>query len=230
MSLERYAVYWAPELDHPLWEAGCAWLGRDPRAALGTPPLRPHVEVPSRYGFHATLKAPMHLVPGCTPQRFLRAVADLAASQPAFEMPDLHVAWLDRFVALRPPDLLAPGHPLQRLADACVTALDGHRGPPSASERARAGVALDPDRQALQARWGYPHVLHHWRFHATLSNRFDDTVAPDAQGVFEAASTAFAAALQVPSTSRSVCVFRQSAPGAVFTLIERLPLAAVKSA
>ena len=32
MTVHRYALYFAPAGDHPLWAAGCVWLG----------PERPH--------------------------------------------------------------------------------------------------------------------------------------------------------------------------------------------
>ncbi|MFO0232177.1 MAG: hypothetical protein ACK51M_03795 [Burkholderiales bacterium] len=52
----RYATYWVPAPGHPLWTAGCTWLGRDPRDG-GAPgsPARGHVAAPWRYGVHATL-------------------------------------------------------------------------------------------------------------------------------------------------------------------------------
>ena len=31
-SSARHAIYWAPDLAHPLWSAGCDWLGRDAAA------------------------------------------------------------------------------------------------------------------------------------------------------------------------------------------------------
>ena len=60
----RYAVYWTPPADHPLWRAGCDWLGRDAeRAQVDRPGEGPEAltRAPRRYGFHATLKAPMRL-------------------------------------------------------------------------------------------------------------------------------------------------------------------------
>ena len=61
----RYAVYWMPEPGHPLWAAGCTWLGRDGGAGgAGGGPARRHVASPWRYGFHATLKAPLRFAPG----------------------------------------------------------------------------------------------------------------------------------------------------------------------
>lgn len=69
MTGSRWAVYWTPEPAHPLWRAGCEWLGRDPAADTdGVPP--PHRRAPWRYGFHATLKAPMPLRDAIDPALF----------------------------------------------------------------------------------------------------------------------------------------------------------------
>lgn len=222
----RYAVYWAPDDPHPLWQAGCAWLGRDPGAGRPlTGPARAHVHEPWRYGFHATLKAPMRLAPGCQPDDLYGAVAELARRLPAFPMPRLQVDWLDRFLALRPVQPLDERGPLQQLANACVTQLDSLRAPHSDAERARRTQApLDELGLDLLLRWGYPHVLQRWRFHMTLSDRFEDSSAGAAQTLLREARDAFALALRAPLAATSVCVFEQPAPGQVFALTRRFAL------
>ena len=61
----RFGIYWAPAADHPLWRAGCDWLGRDPESGAAHA-VRPHRAAPRRYGFHATLKPPFALRDGRT--------------------------------------------------------------------------------------------------------------------------------------------------------------------
>ena len=73
-SASRYALYLAPPPDSALWRFGCAALGRD--AASGedmhgyapsgyaTEAWRAASAEARRYGFHATLKAPLRLKPG----------------------------------------------------------------------------------------------------------------------------------------------------------------------
>lgn len=221
----RYAVYYAPEAGHPLWQAGCDWLGRDPRRAdsPGAPPAQ-RAE-PWRYGFHATLKPPLRLAPGCDEAAFERALQALAARTAPFEMPRLHVDTLANFIALRPAEPLAREHPLWRLADACVTTLDPFRAPLDAAELARRlKQPLDAEsRQRLDA-WGYPHVLEGWRFHMTLSDSLDDT-AP----LLAAAREHFAAALQATLRCTELCLFTQAVPGLPFLLKCRYRLAAVAS-
>lgn len=216
----RYAVYWAPEEDHPLWEAGCRWLGRDARfSTVGTPP--PCRGAPWRYGFHATLKAPMPLREGAKVDDFSRAVAGLAAQVRRFELPALHVATLDDFIALRPSREARDGDPLYDLAARCVQELDPWRSPKAESLGA---TSLDPEQRALLIRWGYPHVLGRWRFHLTLSDALDpSSTATD--GLKRAAIEHFAPSLAQPLRFESLCVFEEPHRGAPLKLMMRSALA-----
>lgn len=220
----RYAVYYAPPAAHPLWRLGSAWLGRDARAgqpAGRPPPLR---EQPWRYGFHATLKAPLRLRDGCDERGFIDAVAALAAAQAPFEMPPLQVAPLADFVALRPLAEPAAQAPLRALADACVRTLDAFRAPPDAAERLRRIAAPGADalpaaesaaQRAAVEHWGYPHVFERWRLHFTLS---DALPAAPRERLLRQAQAHFAAALAEPLACDALCVFVEPAPGAPFVL------------
>ena len=131
-SISRCAVYWVPCRGHPLWRAGCEWLGRDPE--MPRIPVRlaaPHelTREPRRYGFHATLKAPMRLRDGARIDTFTMALTALAATLEPFAMPTLEVRWLDNFLALRPAQDVAADHALRRLADTCVRSLEPWRDP-----------------------------------------------------------------------------------------------------
>jgi hypothetical protein len=228
MESMRFAVYYAPEPAHPLWKAGCRWLGRDPAqpAFLGSP--HEAADEPRRYGFHATLKPPMALRAGATSDRFVDAVRALAARTPRFEMPALEVGTLGRFVALRPVGAVEAAHPLRCLADACVRELDDWRDAAGQDmQRRLADRSLSPTQKDLLTRWGYPHVFEHWRFHMTLS----DTLPDDAGGaarrerICEDARRHFGAALQQPLACESVCIFTEPAEGQPFVLSQRLALA-----
>lgn len=216
----RHALYWAPEDDHPLWAAGCAWLGRDPRAAeAGTAP--PGREAPWRYGFHATLKAPFALAEGVDEARLEAAVEALAMACAPFALDTLHVGALADFAALR---LRVTPPALQALADRAVVELDPLRRPMPPAEGARRAKGLDDFERKLLERWGYPHVLSQWRFHMTLTDPLPD---PGARACAMAEADAhFAAALRVPLTVRSVCVFVEPAPAAPLRLSRRFALGA----
>ena len=216
----RYAVYFAPAAEHPLWQAGSHWLGRDARAGE---PVMPAVsderQLPWRYGFHATLKAPMALAPGVGVADWLEGVAALAARQRAFRMPQLQPTLLQGFLALCPIRSVPAWHPLRLLADACVKDLDGWRAPLSAAERAR---QLRPgfttrQRQSLD-RWGYAHVLDDWRFHMTLSGPLDDNRK---ERLKADAERWFADALGEPIVCDALCVFQQAGRDQPFFLTDR---------
>lgn len=223
----RHAVYFAPDAQHPLWVAGCAWLGRDARTVPAPPPARPGVQHPWRYGWHATFKAPMQLAEGTTEAAWLDAVASLAARHSVFEMPALHVAPLADFLAVQPREALKPGHALRRLADDCVLSLDRWRAPHDAAELTRQQRSATSERQREQAqRLGYAHVLDDWRFHMTLTDSLgglsDDAVAR----LRAEAERHFAPALAEPLRCDALCVFVEPAPGAPFEWRHRFALAA----
>lgn len=210
----RYAVYILPPERHPLMRAGRQWLRPD----------RTHTAEPRRYGFHATLKAPMRLAAGCHPEAFLAAVAALAQRHAAFEMPRLQVAPLGRFLALQPEGALEAGHPLCRLAADAVLALDPWRAPPTLAEVARRRPeALSERQRALLDRHGYPYVLDEWRFHMTLS----DAVAPDTlEALSREACAHFESALSQPLRCEDLAVCVQASPDEAFVLWQRVSVRA----
>ncbi len=218
----RVALYYAPELDDPLWDAGCRWLGRDPEhAAPREQPALPDIaEVTSDargYGFHCTLKPPMRLATSYADLR--DELASLAPSIRPFDLPPLAVADLSGFLALRET---APCPELQALADLCVAGPDRHRLPPDTAElQRRRGSGLPPDMNALLLRWGYPGVFARWRFHMTLTRR----LTPDEHSLWRPATDRhFAAALAHPRRVTSLCLFTQPGPGTPFLLAERITL------
>lgn len=221
----RHAVYFAPDATHPLWSAGCSWLGRTADGSSEALPSRTETALPWRYGWHATLKAPMQLATGVSEARWRDAVAGVAAQHTAFSMPLLAVAPLGDFLALRPVWPLLPAHPLRRLADDCVLQLDGCRLPFAAADLAQR-QASEPDerRRANLARHGYAHVLDDWRFHMTLTGSLAGAAAGTVDQLRAAAEQHFAAALQVPLRCDALCLFVEPARGAPFELRHRVPL------
>ncbi|BDG72750.1 DUF1045 domain-containing protein [Roseomonas fluvialis] len=224
MTPHRLALYWAPAEDDPLHAHGSAWLGRD--AATGDALPQPVLEGidlaqvtsdPRGYGLHATLKPPFRLRHGYAAAR--ADVVALAARTAPFDLPPLAVHDLDGFLALRET---APCPALHAFADACVTALDDHRTPPDAAEVARRRPErMSPAQRAHLDRWGYPYVFEEWRFHVTLTRR----LTTDEKAVLMPAVTAFLG--DAPSRPRrvdAISLFVQPAPGAPFTIAERLPL------
>ncbi|HEY8976807.1 MAG TPA: DUF1045 domain-containing protein [Burkholderiaceae bacterium] len=225
----RYALYFAPAAHHPLWTAGCRWLGRDPESGARHAGGLYRAD-PCRYGFHATLKPPFALREGTSRAQLLAAVSHFVDEHTPFVMPALHVATLGDFIALRPvdADATARGQPLRGLADDCVRLFDEFRRPASAGETARrAAASLDEAQRENVARWGYAHVFEQWRFHMTLS----DGLPRDAQGervrveLLDAARREFDAVLALPLRCDGVALFVEDSPGADFRLARRFAFA-----
>ena len=227
--MTRHALYFAPPAEHPLWRAGCDWLGRDPESGA-TSDGGAHRADPRRYGFHATLKAPFALREGATRSQLLAALSHFADEHAPFDMPPLAVATLGDFIALRPVARKATevGQPLRTLADHCVRLFDDFRAPPSAAERARRLASeLDAEQRGNVDRWGYPHVFDRWRFHMTLSDSLPATAEGDRIGgaLLAEATRHFTAALAEPLRCDGVALFVEDAPGADFRLVRRFEFA-----
>ncbi len=221
----RYAVYWAPPQQHPLWRAGAAWLGRDPAGiAPGAPPVLAGIAEltaePSRYGLHATLKPPMRLHEDVSPAGLRQILAEVAAGVPAFDLPPLALDELEGFLCLRET---RESTALQSLADAMVAGLDHLRAPPSERELARRRQSSrTASQQANLLRWGYPQVFAHWTFHITLTRRL---LRHERAIVRPVAEAWFANALEEKIQVTDVCLFEQTAPRFPFVLVDRVPLA-----
>ena len=220
MTTRRYGIYWAPAADHPLWQAGCEWLGRDPESGA-VHAVRPHRAAPRRYGFHATLKPPFALRDDRDEAVFDGALTALAASLEAFVLRPLRVEALGDFIALRPCETVTAGHPLRRLADTCVRDLDPLRRAAGPAERARrAALDLDAREREQLERWGYPWVFDQWRFHMTLSDSLP--VGPLRDELLAEAAEFFAPALAAALRCDALALFVEDAPGADFRLARRL--------
>jgi hypothetical protein len=222
----RYAVYLTPPAGHPLWQLGCTWLGRDPaRAPPYAGPAREFVREPWRYGFHATLKAPMRLAHGLSETTFLDAVRGVARDHTAFPMPRLEVGLLSGFLALRPQAAVPSGHPLRRLADDCVTRLDRWRATPTAAELQRQDKpGLNARQRAQVSAFGYAYVLDDWRCHFTLSDGLAGVDASRAAAVRAQAEQHFGPALDTAWTCDALSVFVEPAAGQAFELREQFGL------
>jgi putative phosphonate metabolism protein len=220
----RVAAYYAPAQDDPLWRAGCAWLGRDPQSGVllaqpSIPGVAALTEEPRRYGFHATLKPPMHVRSCYDWDDVMDAARALADGIAPFALPSLSVQDVHGFLALRETE--ASGA-LRALADRCVTDLDRFRAPPTDEESTRRrNGRLSTGQEQMLARWGYPYVLGEWFFHMTLSRRLD---ADEKARLAPEAEAWFAEALKIPRPVDELCLFIQPAAGTPFTIAERFPL------
>ncbi|MFB6446787.1 DUF1045 domain-containing protein [Bradyrhizobium tunisiense] len=177
----RYAIYFAAGADHALSRFGAELLGYDaytgnelpfPREALEVAPDWRDVSAdPRKYGFHATLKAPMALVPGKTDAELMAACATFAGKPRPLPVIRPVVDAISGFIAVIPAE---PVEALQALAADCVREFDSFRAALSAEDRARRRPEKLSELQRDHLdRWGYPYVMEEFRFHMTLTGRLD---------------------------------------------------------
>ncbi|MGL5447692.1 MAG: DUF1045 domain-containing protein, partial [Rhabdaerophilum sp.] len=184
----RFALYLAPEPEHPLWAFGSQWLGYDAQSqtdlaqfrvdGISVDDMREVTAHPRLYGFHLTLKAPFRLNEDAAPDMLEDAIRQIAARHAVFGPialePEIRPASSGRkFLCLVPSGQSPALHKLE--ADA-VIALDRFRAPLSAAEIAR----RSPDALAARERkyletFGYPHVLEAYRPHFSLTGPVVDS-------------------------------------------------------
>jgi len=218
----RYAIYFSPAKDHPLTETASRWLGRNAFSGRLHDDHADHAEMteePRRYGFHATLKAPFELSEKYSEAELLAAVADFAASQPAFDIPRIVVGALGPFFALVPDRIYQP---LQDFAAEIVDHFDRFRAPLSETDiaRRRPQMLTESQRENLSL-WGYPHVMDDFRFHMTLTGRIDESEQP---AVHELLSARFAEFIDKPLTVSGLALFIEETRGAPFSVHSWHPL------
>jgi hypothetical protein len=173
----RYAIYFVPAAQSPLYRYGSSVLGYDcysgdavtvPAAfKAAAPDWNELTAAPRRYGFHATLKAPFYLSPDCSEQQLVNAMRNFAALGHPVRTFMPTVGGLGGFFAILP---LTAELALDGLAASCTTIFDAYRAPMSPQERARR-IALGLSQSQIQNldRWGYPYVLSEFTFHLTLT-------------------------------------------------------------
>jgi putative phosphonate metabolism protein len=177
----RYAIYYAAPRGSDLDRFGAQHLGYDawsgeelpfPQAVPeAVPDWRALTQDPRKYGFHATLKAPMALADGKTESEFLGACEAFAGASRAIAIIKPIVQSISGFIAVVPAQT---PRELEQLAAECVSAFDGFRAPLTPDDRARRNPAkLTPRQCDYLDRWGYPYVMEEFRFHMTLTGRLD---------------------------------------------------------
>ncbi|HWU19715.1 MAG TPA: DUF1045 domain-containing protein [Devosia sp.] len=225
---ERFAIYFAPPATGSLWERAATWLGRDaadgdtfdgPVAGIDRTRLLNLTQSANRYGFHATIKAPMHLADGTTEADLRAALTRFAAEQSPFSLGRLKLASLDGFLALVPEEA---NETLQDFAAHVVENFELFRAPMSVKDRAaRVGKGLSERQVELLDGYGYPYVFEQFRFHMTLTDRLG---AEDANDIAKAANTWFAPVLDDILVIDSLSLFIEPEKGRPFRRLAEFPL------
>lgn len=225
---ERFAIYFAPATRSPLWTRAARWLGRDPAsgavfdadiAGLRRDRLAEVTTAARRYGFHATIKAPMALAGGTSRAELEAALAAFCRRSPQVPIGRLRLTLLDGFLALVPE---RQGDALTEFAAECVAQFDRFRRPMSAAERERRiHGGLSASQVSLLDRYGYPYVMDQFVFHMTLSDRL---ATPDREPLLRAAGEWFAPLLGSEVVLDRLALFRQAGPGSPFMRLADFPL------
>ncbi|AWL92155.1 DUF1045 domain-containing protein [Bradyrhizobium ottawaense] len=226
----RYAIYFASGSDSALSRFGAELLGYDaytgnelpfPHDALHVAPDWRDVSAdPRKYGFHATLKAPMALVSDRTEAELMAACAAFAGKSRPLAVIRPVVDAISGFIAVIPAE---PVEALQQLAADCVREFDSFRAALSAGDRARRKPEKLSERQRdYLDRWGYPYVMEEFRFHMTLTGRLD---AERRGPILEMLRPRFATlGLDTLAIDR-IALFRQDDAAARFHIVDEWPLA-----
>jgi putative phosphonate metabolism protein len=220
----RYAIYFMPAPESPLWRFGSAVLGYDadggdpvkpPPGLFSTASARDYVAEPQKYGFHATLKAPFALSAGCQEHHLFDHARAFVRGRRPFVVNPLRIAPIGPFLALVPSRREAD---LDALANDCVCEFDGFRAAASAEELARRRAASLTLRQSeLLERWGYPYVFEEFCFHMTLTSRLPARV----HNQFHRALESLYAPIAEPLRIDSIAIFRQSSSTDRFRVLQR---------
>jgi putative phosphonate metabolism protein len=184
MSAPRYAIYFVPAPESPLYLTGAALLGYDVYSgkrlpfpeglALSDDAWFTLTREPRVYGFHATMKAPFHLATAKRAEELAARLAAFAATRAGVTITPA-VRTIGSFAALVPG---APSPGLDQLAADCVQAFDEFRAPLGDDERRkRLTTPLTARHKENLERWGYPYVFEEFRFHMTLTG----AIAPACQ-------------------------------------------------
>lgn len=204
---ERFAIYFAPARESALWRAAEGWFAQ--------PDLPPISESARRYGFHATIKAPMPLSDGMDRAALEMAVTEFAGMRAPVPLGRLAPTPIEGFLAL-----VARPQPqaITDFAAAVVVAFERFRAPISAEDRARRLKAPLTARQIeLVDAYGYPYVLEEFLFHMTLTDRLE---APALTAMRERAAGWFAEALAQPIVLDRLVLFHEAEAGAAFRRLD----------
>jgi len=220
----RYAIYYAAAPGSVLDRFGAALLGYDAyrgddlpfpdEVRLARPDWPELTQDPRKYGFHATLKAPMALAPGRTEAELAAACESFAATARTIPVIEPVVDSISGFIAVVPAQ---PSAELLQLAADATREFDPFRAPLTPEDRVRRNPAkLTPRQREYLDRWGYPYVMEEFRFHMTLTGRLDSARREPVMAMLRDRFSAIG--LKAIAIDR-VALFRQDHAGARFRIV-----------
>jgi putative phosphonate metabolism protein len=225
---DRFAIYYAPPTTSALWQRAVRWLGRDPAgdavtndgiAGIDTATLTALTPSATRYGFHATLKAPFPLAPATSEEALEAALQTFALRHRPVSLGKLELRLLDGFLALTP---VVQSEALTEFAGKVVADFDAFRAPMTAEERDRRLKSnLTPYQIGLMDHFGYPYVMDQFLFHMTLTDRMDSSMQ---ERVVAAAADWFGPVLGDDVVLDRLSLYHEPEPGAPFLRRADFPL------
>jgi hypothetical protein len=180
---------------------------------------------PRKYGFHATLKAPFHLLPPFTEADLTAELERFAAIPRTLPAIEPVIRSLARFIAVVAAE---PSIALDRLAADGVMAFDRFRRPLTSHEREqRLGAGLSERQIENLDRWGYPYVFEDFRFHLTLTGPLDAERRASILALLQARFSDINGEHSLPITQ--LALVRQDARSMPFRVVGQAALTAVHS-
>jgi 2'-5' RNA ligase len=174
---------------------------------------------PRKYGFHATLKAPLSLAQGKTEAELVAACEAFADKPRPIPLITPVVDSISGFIAVVPAQ---PSAELKRFAADCVREFDKFRAPLTPEDRARRNPsALTQRQREYLDRWGYPYVMDDFRFHMTLTGRLDAERRPPLLAMLRSRFSELG--LNSHAVDR-IALFRQEKPDSRFRVVKHWKL------
>ena len=225
-NFPRYAIYYAPARESVLDRFGAqllgydAWTGEElavPDFAMQVAPdWRDITQDPRKYGFHATLKAPMTLASGSTEAELAATCAAFAEKPRRIPVITPVVDVISGFIAVIPSERSSE---LEQLAADCVSEFDRFRAPLTSEDRERRTPSkLTPRQREFLDRWGYPYVMDEFRFHMTLTGRLDAIRRPPILAMLQGRFSGIG--IRQLAVDR-IALFRQDDAGSRFRIVSQ---------
>jgi hypothetical protein len=231
-EIHRHAAYYAPAQQSRLAQLGAQWLGRCAQSIrvvlqpdfpqCTAEALRGYTAAATRYGWHATMKAPFALNPGLEIDAIPAAFQAFSQSQTPLTLPPLTLRNMGDYLALVPQ---APSSALQELAFDCVRALHPLAKPLSDAQIAQRRLTLlTPAQDAMLLQWGYPFVGDQFQWHMTLTGSLRKLTQREVRGLQDAAQDWFSPVLNQPVEIDAICWFVEPVAGGDFYEARRFAL------
>ena len=223
---ERFAIYFVPSYHTRLSEFGRRWFGYDLDSGvcernyfnLNPAFVEKITSKPSKYGLHATLKAPFYMSQEQNLDHLIAKLSSFSANRKSFELGFLKCNMHGGCLSL----VLENNSPINHFASQCVLGFESFRAPLSVKERTRRlEKPLTIHQRLMLEELGYPYVLSEFRFHITLSQQL---VENEKEVLQKALSSGLNEICKTPVILDNLALVGDLGHGQPFKLIKRFSL------